>query len=47
MSGYSDNVIAHHGVLHEGVQFCQTPFSVKALTTKVRDILKTQDCVSS
>ena len=39
MSGYTDNVIAHHGVLDKGVQFIQKPFSVKALAVKVREVL--------
>ena len=36
MSGYTSNVIAHHGVLDEGVQFIQKPFSLKDLAIKVR-----------
>jgi len=40
MSGYTDNVIAHHGVLKEGVQFIQKPFSVLGLATRVREILE-------
>ncbi|MEN6507335.1 MAG: PAS domain S-box protein [Smithella sp.] len=39
MSGYTDNMIAHHGVLDEGVCFIQKPFSRKDLTTKVREVL--------
>jgi len=40
MSGYTDDVIAHHGVLKEGVQFIQKPFSVKGLASKVRAVLE-------
>ncbi|MFC1884773.1 PAS domain S-box protein [Thermodesulfobacteriota bacterium] len=36
MSGYTDNLIAHHGVLEKGVHFVQKPFSVQSLVTKVR-----------
>jgi DNA-binding NtrC family response regulator len=39
MSGYTANVIAHHGVLDEGVEFIQKPFSLKDLTMKVREVL--------
>jgi len=39
MSGYTENVIVHHGVMTPGVQFIQKPFSVKALTAKVRQVL--------
>lgn len=40
MSGYTDNVIAHHGVLKEGVQFLQKPFSVLGLASRVREVLE-------
>jgi CheY-like chemotaxis protein len=40
MSGYTSDVIAHHGVLDVGVHFIQKPFSVKALAEKVREALK-------
>jgi len=41
MSGYTANVIAHHGVLDEGVHFIQKPFSMKTLAAKVREALDT------
>jgi PAS domain S-box-containing protein len=41
MSGYTDDVIAHHGVLDEGVNFIAKPFSLMDLTAKVRDVLDT------
>ena len=39
MSGYTADVIAHHGVLDEGVQFIQKPFSVQTLAVKIREVL--------
>jgi two-component system cell cycle sensor histidine kinase/response regulator CckA len=38
-SGYTANVIAHHGVLDEGVHFIQKPFSRRDLAVKVRKVL--------
>jgi PAS domain S-box-containing protein len=35
MSGYTANVIAHHGVLDKGIHFMQKPFSIKELSNKV------------
>ena len=35
MSGYPANVIAGHGVLDEGVEFIQKPFSLKDIAVKV------------
>ena len=40
MSGYTANVIAHHGVLDEGVHFIQKPFSLKDLEMKLREVLE-------
>jgi CheY-like chemotaxis protein len=39
MSGYTANVIAHHGVLDEGVNFIQKPFSKGELAAKIRELL--------
>jgi two-component system cell cycle sensor histidine kinase/response regulator CckA len=39
MSGYTADVIAHRGVLDEGVHFIQKPFSMQQLSTKVRETL--------
>lgn len=40
MSGYTANVIAHRGVLDEGVHFLQKPFMMGDLSAKVREILE-------
>jgi two-component system cell cycle sensor histidine kinase/response regulator CckA len=39
MSGYTADVIAHQGILDEGVNLIQKPFTVRALTEKVRGVL--------
>lgn len=39
MSGYTSNVIAHRGVLAEGLNFLQKPFFIKDLAAKVREAL--------
>jgi two-component system, cell cycle sensor histidine kinase and response regulator CckA len=40
MSGYTANVSADRGVLDEGVNFIQKPFSMKDLAVKVREALR-------
>jgi PAS domain S-box-containing protein len=40
MSGYTANVIAHHGVLDEGVHFIAKPFSSSDLVAKVEEVLR-------
>jgi PAS domain S-box-containing protein len=39
MSGYTSDIIAHHGVIDEGVHFIQKPFTSADLTAKVRQVL--------
>ena len=39
MSGYTSDIIANHGVLDDGVNFVQKPFSRQALAAKVREVL--------
>jgi two-component system, cell cycle sensor histidine kinase and response regulator CckA len=39
MSGYTADVIAHHGILDKGVNFIQKPFSTKDLAVKIHETL--------
>ncbi|MDZ7814528.1 MAG: response regulator [Planctomycetota bacterium] len=39
MSGYTENVIAHSGVLYKDIEFIQKPFTVSGLLKKVREVL--------
>jgi len=39
MSGYTADIISHRGVLDEGVEFIQKPFTQKDLAIKVREAL--------
>ena len=38
-SGYTADIISHHGILEEGVNFIQKPLTMKALREKVREVL--------
>jgi len=39
MSGYTDNAIVNHGVLDEGINYIQKPFTLDGLTKRVRQVL--------
>ena len=39
MSGYTADVIAHHGVIDEGIHFVQKPLTIRSLAEKVREVL--------
>ena len=39
LSGYTDDAIAHHGVIELDAAFLQKPFTRAALATKIRDVL--------
>ncbi|MDD4102789.1 MAG: PAS domain S-box protein [Kiritimatiellae bacterium] len=39
MSGYTADIIANHGVLEEGLNFIQKPFSRTDLAVKIREVL--------
>ncbi|HMK76072.1 MAG TPA: PAS domain S-box protein [Thermodesulfobacteriota bacterium] len=39
MSGYTDNTIINHGILNEGINYIQKPFTVDGLTKRVREVL--------
>lgn len=42
MSGYTENIIAHRGVLDKGCLFIQKPFSSQGLAAKVRESIDEQ-----
>ena len=39
MSGYTDNSVVRHGILTEGMNYVQKPFTLEGLATKVREVL--------
>lgn len=43
MSGYTTDIIAHNGILDEGINFLQKPYSRNQLAQKIRDILDYKD----
>lgn len=43
MSGYTADVIAHHGVLYEDVHFVEKPFTAETLAKKIKEVLGTDN----
>ncbi|NLH49529.1 MAG: response regulator [Myxococcales bacterium] len=39
MSGYTEDILGHHGVLDEKTHFIAKPFTIETLTYKVREVL--------
>ena len=39
MSGYTANIIAHHGILEGDINFIQKPFSMQDMASKIRELL--------
>ena len=39
MSGYTNDVIGHRGVLEKGIAYIQKPYSLRGLTEKIRELL--------
>jgi two-component system cell cycle sensor histidine kinase/response regulator CckA len=42
MSGYSDDVLGHRGVLEPGLAYVQKPFAAETLLTKMREVAASQ-----
>ncbi len=40
MSGYTADIITQQGILHDGIEFMQKPFTIQGITEKVRAVLE-------
>src|SRR5205085_12473638 len=40
MSGYSEEIVVHRGILDEGIQFIEKGFTAESLAQKVRQVLE-------
>jgi len=45
MSGYTENVVGHNGMLEAGVLLLQKPFSLRSLKSRVREVLDAHPAV--
>lgn len=41
-SGYTRNVIAHHGIVDDNLEFIAKPYTIQALAAKIREVLKSE-----
>jgi CheY-like chemotaxis protein len=47
VSGYTEDTIGHHGVLNEGVNFVQKPYSLEGLAKRIREVLDGREKVAA
>ncbi len=40
MSGYTADIITQQGILHDGIEFMQKPFTIQGITEKARAVLE-------
>ena len=43
MSGYTDDTVVRHGLVEAGLELLQKPFTVRALVSRVRQVLDAPD----
>ena len=39
-SGYTEDLIGHHGVLDEGIHFIGKPYTIDVLARKIREVIE-------
>jgi FixJ family two-component response regulator len=40
MSGFTDDVLAEHGVMNQGIPFIQKPFTARGIAIKIKQVLE-------
>lgn len=45
-SGYTENIIVHHGILEESLNFIGKPFSMQSLAKKIRETLQSEQSLA-